>query len=98
MKFLAAAQALKEKGFDIAVNGVNKNGADPSISEVFSDSRKVMAGSIFCCIQGEKKDGHQYISAAENSGAAALICERAVNSSLPMILVSRIASKREVLP
>ena len=83
MKFLAAAQALKKKGFDIAVND---GGANPSISEVFSDSRKVTPGSIFCCIQGEKNDGHHYVSAVESAGAAALVCEYAVKTDLPVIL------------
>ena len=83
MKFLAAAQALKEKGFTVTVND---NGSNPSISDVFSDSRKVTPGSIFCCIQGEKTDGHQYISAAESAGAAALVCERDVETDLPVIL------------
>ena len=83
MKFMAAAQALKEKGFKVAVVG---NGTDPLVSEVCSDSRKVVPGSIFCCIQGEKSDGHQHALEAKSAGAVALVCERAVEIDLPMIL------------
>ena len=87
MNFLAVAQGLKEKGFALVVGS---NGADPFISDVFADSRKVTPGSIFCCIQGEKNDGHQYVSAAESAGAAALVCERVVETGLPMILVESV--------
>jgi len=87
VNFLAAAQELRERGFAVVIDD---NGADPSISDVFSDSRKVTPGSIFCCIQGEKSDGHKYISEAENAGAVALVCERAVGTNLPMILVESV--------
>ena len=83
MKFLAIVQALKEKGFKITMDS---NGADPSISDVFSSSQKVTPGSIFCCIQGEKSDGHQYISDAKNAGAVAVVCEYSVETDLPVIL------------
>jgi len=83
MNFSSAAQALKEKGFKITVNS---NGADPFISDVFSNSRIVTPGAIFCCVQGEKSDGHQYISEAKDAGAVAVVCERPVETDLPVIL------------
>jgi UDP-N-acetylmuramoyl-L-alanyl-D-glutamate--2,6-diaminopimelate ligase len=86
VKFLAVAQALREKGFTAVVDGVNEK-VNPSIYDVFSDSRKVTPGSIFCCVQGEKDDGHQYVAAAEAAGAVALVCERPVKTGLPVILV-----------
>jgi len=83
LTFSAIVEALKEKGLKIAANS---NGADPFISDAFSNSRQITPGSIFCCVQGEKSDGHQYISEAKDAGAVAILCERAVETDLPVIL------------
>lgn len=45
------------------------------ISAVTFDSRNVIAGSLFVAVRGHKSDGHIFIDAAINSGAAAVICE-----------------------
>ncbi|MCR5346904.1 MAG: UDP-N-acetylmuramoyl-L-alanyl-D-glutamate--2,6-diaminopimelate ligase [Fretibacterium sp.] len=64
------------------------------ISEVVSDSRKVVPGALFCCIKGETSDGHDYARAAEERKACALLCERPLESRLPMVIVP---SVREVM-
>jgi UDP-N-acetylmuramoyl-L-alanyl-D-glutamate--2,6-diaminopimelate ligase len=89
MKFSTLMQALTQRGFSyVFEEGSRRNGGkNPQISNVFSDSRKILPGSIFCCIKGEKSDGHQYVEEAEAAGAAALVCERPVNSHLPALLV-----------
>lgn len=43
---------------------------------VVSDSRKVEAGNLYCCIKGENFDGHQFASQAIELGAVALLVER----------------------
>ena len=73
---------------------VEGSDSDPVITEVFSDSRGVRPGALFCCIRGEKSDGHDYVSAAREQGAVALLCERPVESGLPCIVVP---SVREVM-
>jgi UDP-N-acetylmuramoyl-L-alanyl-D-glutamate--2,6-diaminopimelate ligase len=45
------------------------------ISGISFDSRKVTEGSLFVAVKGTRSDGHEYISAAVSSGAAAVICE-----------------------
>ena len=60
---------------------------DPQITDVVSDSRMVRPGSLFCCIRGEKNDGHDYVPMALERGAAALLCERPVASVLPAVVV-----------
>ena len=40
------------------------------------DSRKVGKGSLFVCLTGFRADGHEYIPAALEAGAAALVVER----------------------
>jgi UDP-N-acetylmuramyl pentapeptide synthase len=56
MKLSAVLRALEKKGFEFAFSGTNEN---PTVSDVVCDSRKVLPGAIFCCIEGEKADGHQ---------------------------------------
>lgn len=86
MRFSDLAAVLKKKGFDFTLQEGSANAGNPVLLEVFSDSRRVLPGSIFCCIQGEKSDGHQYIAAAREAGAVALVCEYPVETDLPVIL------------
>lgn len=39
------------------------------------DSRKVEVGDMFIAIRGTQTDGHQFIAAAEEKGAVAIVCE-----------------------
>lgn len=48
---------------------------NPQIIGIVFDSRRVYHGSLFVAVKGIKTDGHSYISAAVNAGAAAVICE-----------------------
>ena len=43
------------------------------------DSRKVGKGSLFVCLTGFRTDGHEYIPAALEAGAVALVVEREVS-------------------
>jgi|SRR5579863_518438 len=61
-----------------------KFGAHPAI-EVTSlayDSRRVKAGALFFAIAGEKADGHQFIPAALENGAVAIVSERPAPTEL----------------
>lgn len=62
----------------------------PDITNVFSDSRQVLPGSLFCCITGDESDGHKFADAAQKAGAVALLAERRVESALPQIIVSSV--------
>jgi len=57
------------------------------ISNIVYDSRKVVPGSLFVCIEGYKVDGHRYIREAVNKGAAALVIQKDVVTpeGLPII-------------
>lgn len=46
-----------------------------NITGVNIDSRQVKEGDIFIAIKGTQVDGHQYIAAAEEKGAVAIVCE-----------------------
>ena len=60
------------------------------------DSRKVIKGSLFVCLTGFRADGHAYIPAALEAGAAALVVEREV--SVPAgVTVIRVKDSRYAL-
>lgn len=48
---------------------------DVSISSITQDSRKVEAGGLFCAIRGSVVDGHDYVDAAAEAGATAVLVE-----------------------
>ena len=62
--------------------------ADPPVVAVCEDSREVTPGALFCCLVGDKHDGHDFAAAAAGAGAAALVVERPVHPALPQVLVA----------
>jgi UDP-N-acetylmuramoyl-L-alanyl-D-glutamate--2,6-diaminopimelate ligase len=52
-------------------------GADSQVAALVFDSRKLVKDSIFFAIQGGKSDGHDFLQAAVDAGAAALVVEDA---------------------
>lgn len=62
--------------------------ANLQITGVAYDSRKVVAGTAFCCIPGEHVDGNQFIADAMRQGAAIIITEEAPSdTSVPVMIV-----------
>jgi len=41
-----------------------------------------MAGSLYCCIPGERFDGHAFASAARRAGAVAFLCEHSLGDDV----------------
>lgn len=74
-----------------AVGGRLEGDSDLLISgSVETDSREVSVGSVFVAMPGEVTDGHRFIGAAANNGAALVIAERDLaedEPSLPYIVV-----------
>ena len=56
--------------------------------DVHTDSRKVVPGSIFFALPGELTDGHLFVQAAVDAGAALLVVEREQPVSVPQIVVA----------
>lgn len=46
------------------------------ISEIVTDSRKALPGSLFVAVKGERTDGHLYLEQAVKNGASALMVEK----------------------
>ena len=60
-----------------------------SIEGIAYDSRKVNPGFLFICIAGVREDGHRFAGEAVRRGAAAIVCERVIESEqkVPQIVV-----------
>jgi len=67
---------------------VSKNIDDIQINAIEMDSRKVTDGNLFVCIKGFTVDGHDFAEQAINNGARAIIAEKELNVSVPVIVVS----------
>ena len=49
------------------------------------DSRLVKQGDVFIAVRGTQTDGHQYIAAAEEKGAVAIVCEKTPDKLSPNV-------------
>jgi len=65
---------------------------EAQISSVVYDSREARAGSLFVAIRGEKTDGNQFIAAAIERGAAAIISE------MPPLIPNGRSQTEEITP
>ncbi|HEX3041363.1 MAG TPA: UDP-N-acetylmuramoyl-L-alanyl-D-glutamate--2,6-diaminopimelate ligase [Solirubrobacterales bacterium] len=58
------------------------------VEELAYDSRKVEPGTLFCCVVGEKSDGHEFGPRAVEDGAVALVVERELTEvAVPQVVV-----------
>ena len=71
-------QPMTVKEIADAVDGVWQNPREdvPAVSAVCTDSRKITPGCLFLPWVGERFDGHDFIGAALDSGAAGCLCAR----------------------
>lgn len=60
--------------------------ADPEVRDVTHNSSDVAPGSLFCCLTGATRDGHDFAFAAVEAGAVALLCERPLGLGVPEIV------------
>lgn len=66
-------------------------GADAEFSAALIDSRAVRAGDLFLALPGERADGHDFVAAAAQAGAAGAVVSRRVDVPLPQVLVPEVA-------
>ncbi len=66
-----------------ACDGEIANGASELIIRgVAIDSRRVVPHDLFVCLRGQRVDGHAYVQAACDAGAAAILAEHGVSLTL----------------
>lgn len=62
------------------------------VSDVVSDSRQAGPGTLFCCVVGDRHDGHDFAPAAVAAGAVAVLAERPLDLAVPVVLVDHARS------
>jgi UDP-N-acetylmuramoyl-L-alanyl-D-glutamate--2,6-diaminopimelate ligase len=80
----------------VAGLSITPPGADPEITGISEDSRRIEPGMLFVAVPGTSLDGHAYIGDAVARGAAAIVAERtgAIPAGIPVV---RVASSRDAL-
>jgi len=61
--------------------------AGVSVRAVQSDSRAIQPGDVFVAVRGLRSDGHAFVAAAIERGAAAVVVEREVEAAVPQAIV-----------
>ena len=81
--------ATEQKYLSWLFQGYDINGrfAEALIDHITCDSRQVKPGSLFVAVKGSSADGHAFIKQAIARGAAAIVSEKAVKSSVPVLVV-----------
>jgi UDP-N-acetylmuramoyl-L-alanyl-D-glutamate--2,6-diaminopimelate ligase len=57
------------------------------ISSIHYNSKKVTKNDVFFCIKGFAADGHNYAAAAQENGAAAVICETEIKADKDVTII-----------
>ncbi len=65
---------LQELLYKTAIRSVSGN-TNINVTALHTDSRSVEGGSCFIAVRGTATDGHEFIDAAINKGAIAIVCE-----------------------
>lgn len=73
-----------------ACTGTVMGDASVTVTGLAIDSRAVKPGDLFVAIHGARVDGHDYVAAAAQAGAAALLVQREVSADLPQLRVTDI--------
>jgi UDP-N-acetylmuramoyl-L-alanyl-D-glutamate--2,6-diaminopimelate ligase len=62
---------------------------DPSVevTDLAYDSRKAGPGTLFFCVVGEKRDGHEFAAQVVEAGAVALVVEHELDVGVPQVVV-----------
>lgn len=65
------------------VGGADRGGGDVAVDDVRFDSRRVGVGDLFVALEGEEADGHDYLEAAVDAGAEAVMVAEGRRRSAP---------------
>ncbi len=63
------------------------NMEEREIRSIEFDSRKVRTGALYVAVKGARHDGHDFVADAQTAGAAAIVCQHRVSTSLPQVVV-----------
>src|SRR5689334_14373865 len=71
-----------------AVERIVGDASGTEITSLAYDSRKAGPGTLFFCVPGEKRDGHDFAPQVVEAGAAALAVERELEVAVPQAVVA----------
>jgi UDP-N-acetylmuramoyl-L-alanyl-D-glutamate--2,6-diaminopimelate ligase len=63
------------------------------VSDLAYDHREVRPGSLFFCVPGHTRDGHEFAPEARARGAAALVVQRPLQIDLPQVPVADVRAE-----
>lgn len=72
-------------------------GEEKEINAIAYDSRKVQKNDLFVCITGFQTDGHKYAQKAIEAGAAAILCEKEIQSDNKDVTILQTSNTRQAL-
>jgi UDP-N-acetylmuramoyl-L-alanyl-D-glutamate--2,6-diaminopimelate ligase len=84
---------LRSVGVDVSVRhpaeSLSKSDVPTAIAGATHDSRLVRSGSLFCCVPGDRSDGHNFAQSAVDSGAVALVVQLPIHTTpeVPQIVI-----------
>jgi UDP-N-acetylmuramoyl-L-alanyl-D-glutamate--2,6-diaminopimelate ligase len=61
--------------------------ADVAVTALAYDDRRVAPGTVFFCVRGLTRDGHEFADAAVERGASALVVDHPLGSAVPEVVV-----------
>jgi UDP-N-acetylmuramoyl-L-alanyl-D-glutamate--2,6-diaminopimelate ligase len=70
--------------------GTTARGGDIEIADLAYDNRQVTPGTLFFCVPGMTRDGHEFAADAVERGAVAVVVERPLDLDVPQILVDNV--------
>ncbi|MBV9309890.1 MAG: UDP-N-acetylmuramoyl-L-alanyl-D-glutamate--2,6-diaminopimelate ligase, partial [Solirubrobacterales bacterium] len=72
---------------DQVISGASEDAGAVEVTGLAYDNRAVVPGSLFFCVPGFTRDGHDFAPQAVERGAVALVVERQLNLGVPEVLV-----------
>ena len=78
--------------------GLSALESDIALTATVTDSREAAPGALFVCIPGSRVDGHDFVPAAVELGASAVLASRALPGARPFILTfwSRLSAPLDI--
>ena len=81
-KYTPSAMRLDE-----VISGAPASARDTEVTDLAYDHRAVRPGTLFFCVPGVTRDGHDFAAEAVRRGAVALVDERVLGAGVPEIVV-----------
>jgi UDP-N-acetylmuramoyl-L-alanyl-D-glutamate--2,6-diaminopimelate ligase len=96
MRLDALLAAADMAGAGVPVLEMRGDAATVEVTDLVVDSRAVGSGALYCCVPGQRFDGHRFAHEAVRAGAVALLCERPLAVPVPQVIVA--AARRALGP